>query len=80
MPADQHSSGSLPISGDQSRPADMQNGAVQDSTRDEPLAVIADAISWSNANLSFDEGAVEEEVAADILRGLRHLGWKLVRQ
>lgn len=47
--------------------------------------VLVDAMSWSNANIYFagSEHATNNEtdllVAADILRGLEHLGWKLTR-
>lgn len=45
----------------------------------EEKKALVDAISWSNANLSFVEGVKDGEVASEILRGLTHQGWKLVR-
>lgn len=48
-------------------------------------AALVDAMSWSNANCYFEGGEyrtnndMDHLVAVDILRGLEHLGWKLVR-
>lgn len=51
----------------------------------EEQKILVEAIGWSNANLQFEgtdtrcDDTQDYEVAADILRGLEHLGWKLVK-
>lgn len=48
-------------------------------------AALVDAMSWSNANCYFADGEyrtnndIDHTIAADILDGLEHLGWKLVK-
>jgi hypothetical protein len=48
-------------------------------------AALVEAISWGNANLYFADGDnrvnndIDHKVAAAILRGLEHAGWKLTK-
>lgn len=57
----------------------MENTDVNNLLLSAEQKALTEAISWSNANLSFIEGAEDRQVAADILRGLTYMGWKLAK-
>lgn len=48
-------------------------------------SALVEAMSWSNANMYLEgsdfrtNNSIDHDFAADLLRGLEHIGWKLVK-
>jgi hypothetical protein len=63
---------------------DAVNKLLKKMATEEEHALVR-AIGWSNANLQFEgtdtrcDDTQDYEIAHDILRGLEHVGWKLVK-
>lgn len=62
----------------------VRKEAVRSAEITTPRDALLNAMSWSNANLKWSDDyrmddSDDQEIADDILKGLMHVGWKLVK-